>query len=90
MNSQLHSDLVWQQSSGAIECFEARIVTNWSEYIRGVVIAEESQKPERGYTAYVEYFKHGVARQIWGGRIFTDRDQAKIWCEGEITRLSQV
>lgn len=87
MSAQPQSSLNWQQSAGLVECFEARIVTTWSEYIRGVVIAQESQRPEAGYTAYVEYFKYGVARQVWGGRVFTDRDQAKTWCAGEIQRL---
>lgn len=79
----------WQQSSGVVECHEARIGTRWPEYIRGVVIAEESQRPDCGFTAYVEYFKHGVARQMWGGRIFADCDAAKLWCEGELRRLHE-
>jgi len=81
--------LVWQPSSGALECYEARIVTSWSEYIRGVVIAEEARGAVGGYTAYVEYFKHGVARQLWGQRIFAEHAQATAWCEGEIMRLSR-
>lgn len=87
MNTQPHAGLIWRQSLGALECYEARITTTWSEYIGGVVIAQESERPESGYTAYVEYFKHGVARQLWGGRIFENCDQAKIWCEGEVARL---
>ena len=86
MSERVPSGLVWQPSSGAIECYEARIVTTWSEYIRGVVIAEEARGAAGGYTAYVEYFKHGVARQLWGQRIFADRDQATSWCADEITR----
>jgi len=82
-----HPGLTWQPSAGAIECYETRIVTTWSEYIRGVVIAEQSRGATGGYTAYVEYFKYGVARQLWGKRVFGDRDQAKTWCAGEITRL---
>ena len=87
MSAQLHSDLLWQPSSGMLECYEARIITTWSEYIRGVVIAQESGGAAGGYTAYVEYFKYGVARQLWGRRVFSDRDQAKTWCAEEITRL---
>ena len=87
MSSQLKSRLTWGQSSGLVECYEASIITTWPEYIRGVVIAQESRRPEDGYTAYVEYFKYGVARQIWGRRVFKDRDQAKVWCVGEMTRL---
>jgi hypothetical protein len=87
MSSQLKSDLVWQPSLGLLECYEARIITTWPEYIRGVVIAQESRRPEDGYTAYVEYFKYGVSRQVWGRRVFKDRDQAKTWCAGEIMRL---
>lgn len=79
--------LGWQPSSGPVESHEARIVTTWSEYIRGVVIAQEGRVAAGGYTAYVEYFTYGVARQQWGGRIFPDPDQAKTWCEGEIARL---
>jgi hypothetical protein len=86
VSAQLPSVLIWQPSSGAIECYEARIVTTWSEYIRGVVIAEETRGVAGGYTAYIEYFKHGVARQLWGQRIFADREQATTWCEDEITR----
>jgi hypothetical protein len=86
MSEQLPGGLIWQPSSGAIECYEARIVTTWSEYIRGVVIAEEMRGATGGYTAYIEYFKHGVARQLWGQRIFADREQATTWCEDEITR----
>ena len=86
MSEQLPSGLIWQPSSGALECYEARIVTTWSEYIRGVVIAEETRGAAGGYTAYVEYFKHGVARQLWGQRIFSDREQATAWCEDEITQ----
>ena len=86
-NTLPQTGLIWQPSAGAIECYEARIVTNWSEYIRGVVIAEQSRGLAGGYTAYVEYFKYGVARQLWGKRVFGDRDQAKTWCAGEITRL---
>lgn len=86
MTVPLASGLVWEPSSGAIECYEARIATTWSEYIRGVVIAEEARGAAGGYTAYIEYFKHGVARQLWGQRIFADREQARIWCEGEIRR----
>jgi len=77
----------WRPSSGPVECHEARIVTTWSEYIRGVVIAQAGRVAADGYTAYVEYFTHGVARQQWGGRIFPDLDQAKTWCEAEIARL---
>jgi hypothetical protein len=87
MSAQLHSDLLWQPSSGMLECYEARIITTWSEYIRGVVIAQESGGAAGGYTAYVEYFKYGVARQLWAKRVFTDCDQAKAWCVGEITQL---
>jgi hypothetical protein len=83
------SDLVWQPSSGMVECYEARIATTWSEYIRGVVIAQESRGTPSGYTAYVEYFKYGVARQLWGKQVFSDRDLAKTWCADEITRLQQ-
>jgi hypothetical protein len=86
-NAMLHTELTWQPSAGTIECYEARIVTTWSEYIRGVVIAEQSRESAGGYTAYVEYFKYGVARQLWGKRVFSDRDQAKTWCVGEIARL---
>ena len=86
MSKQLPNGLIWQPSSGALECYEARIVTTWSEYIRGVVIAEETRGAAGGYTAYIEYFKHGVARQLWGQRIFADREQATTWCEDEITR----
>ena len=78
--------LSWQPSSGAIECYEARIVTTWSEYIRGVVIAEVTRDLAGGYTAYIEYFKHGVARQLWGQRIFSDQAQATAWCEAAIAR----
>ncbi|MBK9712447.1 MAG: hypothetical protein IPO81_14195 [Kouleothrix sp.] len=87
MSEQLPSALIWQPSSGTIECYEARIVTTWSEYIRGVVIAEEARGAAGGYTAYIEYFKHGVARQMWGQRIFGNREQATAWCEEEIARL---
>jgi len=52
-----------------------------------VVIAEQTRGAIGGYTAYVEYFKYGVARQLWGKRVFGDRDQAKTWCASEITRL---
>jgi len=86
MSTQLQSGLIWQQRSGMIECYEARIITTWPEYIRGMVIAQESQRPEGGYTAYVEYFKYGVARQVWGGRVFADSAQAQDWCEGEMLR----
>jgi hypothetical protein len=77
----------WQASSGPVECHEVRITTTWSEYIRGVVIAQAGRVVAGGYTAYVEYFTHGVARQQWGGRIFANLDQAKSWCEAEISRL---
>jgi hypothetical protein len=87
MSARVRNDLVWQPSSGTLECYEARIVTTWSEYIRGVVIAQESRGPAGGYTAYVEYFKYGVARQLWGRRVFADCDQAKTWCADEIRRL---
>ena len=86
-NAILHTGLTWQHSAGAIECYETRIVTSWSEYIRGVVIAEQSRGSSGGYTAYVEYFKFGVARQLWGKRVFDDHELAKTWCAGEITRL---
>lgn len=87
MSKQQPDVLTWQPSSGAIECYEARIITNWSEYIRGVVIAEATRGTACGYTAYIEFFKHGVARQLWGQRIFGDRAQATAWCEDEISRL---
>ena len=77
----------WQASSGPVECHEVRIRTTWSEYIRGVVIAQAGRVAAGGYTAYVEYFTHGVACQQWAGRIFADLDPAKSWCEFEITRL---
>lgn len=77
----------WQASSGPVECHEVRIKTTWSEYIRGVVIAQAGRVAGGGYTAYVEYFMHEVACQQWGGRIFADLNQAKSWCEVEITRL---
>jgi hypothetical protein len=86
MSTQLQTDLIWQQSSGIVECHESCIVTTWPEYIRGVVIGYEHQRVDSGYTAYVEYFKYGIARQVWGGRVFTDCNQAKTWCAGEITR----
>jgi hypothetical protein len=89
VSTQPHTGLIWQPSAGILECYEARIVTTWSEYIRGVVIAEQSGRSAGGYTAYVEYFKFGVARQLWGKRVFDDRDQAKTWCAGEITRLQE-
>jgi hypothetical protein len=79
--------LEWNDMSGMVECHEARTTTIWPEYIRGVVIAQERDRPEVGYTAYVEYFKYGMARQQWGGRVFADSGQAKIWCEGEMLRL---
>ena len=84
MSEQPPSGLIWQPGSGAIEYYEARIVTTWPEYIRGVVIAEERRGAAGGYTAYIEYFKYGVARQLWGQRIFADREQATIWCADEI------
>jgi len=87
VSAQPHPGLTWQPSVGILECYEARIVTTWSEYIRGVVIAEQSRGSAGGYTAYVEYFKYGVARQLWGKRVFGDRDQAQMWCAGEIMRL---
>jgi hypothetical protein len=87
LSAQSQSDLIWQASSGMLECYEARIVTTWSEYVRGVVIAQERGGSAGGYTAYVEYFKFGVARQVWAKRVFTDSDQAKTWCVSEITRL---
>lgn len=87
MTAQPHRALGWHPSAGLVECHEARIVTTWSEYIRGVVIAQEGRVAAGGYTAYVEYFAYGVARQQWGGRIFPDSDQAKAWCEGAISRL---
>lgn len=87
MSTQSQSSLIWQQNSGIVECHEACIVTTWPEYICGVVIGQERQRPASGYTAYIEYFKYGVARQVWGKRVFTDRDQAKTWCAHEITRL---
>ncbi|HEX9369523.1 MAG TPA: hypothetical protein VF897_00895 [Roseiflexaceae bacterium] len=79
--------LEWQPSSGLVECYEARTATIWPEYVRGVVIAQESQSRAAGYTAYVEYFKHGISRQLWGGRIFGESDEAKAWCEGEMARI---
>ena len=89
VSTQPYAGLIWQPSAGLLECYEARIVTTWSEYIRGVVIAEQSRGLSGGYTAYVEYFKYGVARQLWGKRVFDDRDQAQMWCAGEITRLQE-
>ena len=86
-NTTPHPGLTWQPSAGILECYEARIVTTWSEYIRGVVIAEQISGSAGGYTAYVEYFKFGVARQLWGKRVFDDRDLAQTWYAGEITRL---
>jgi hypothetical protein len=86
VSKQLPAALIWEPSSGAVECYEARIITTWSEYIRGVVIAEELRGLAGGYTAYIEYFKHGVARQLWGQQIFADREQATAWCEDEIAR----
>jgi hypothetical protein len=86
MSKQLPDTLTWQPSSGALECYETRIVTTWSEYIRGVVIGEVARGLGSGYTAYIEYFKHGVARQLWGQRIFSDRAQATAWCEEAIAR----
>jgi hypothetical protein len=90
MSVQLRGDLPWQPSLGMRECYETRIVTTWSEYIRGVVIAEERRGAAGGYTAYVEYFKYGVARQLWAGRVFGDHDQAKTWCAGEIALLQSI
>jgi len=87
VSTQPQTGLTWQPSAGIIECYETRIVTTWSEYIRGVVIAEQGRGAPGGYTAYVEYFQYGVARQLWGKRVFGDRDQAKTWCTGEIARL---
>ena len=89
MSVQPDDRLIWQPSCGMLECYEARIVTTWSEYIRGVVIAQENGSSIGGYTAYVEYFKHGVARQLWGRQVFSDHEQAKTWCASEITRLLQ-
>jgi len=89
VSTQPYAGLIWQPSAGLLECYEARIVTTWSEYIRGVVIAEQSRGSAGGYTAYVEYFKFGVARQLWGKRVFDDREQAQLWCAGEITRLQE-
>ena len=89
MSAQLSSDLLWQSSSGMLECYEARIITTWSEYIRGVVIAQERRGMAGSYTAYVEYFKYGVARQLWAGRVFDDRDQAKTWCADKIAQLQR-
>jgi hypothetical protein len=77
----------WQESSGPVECYESRIVTTWSEYIRGVVIAQERRAAAGGYTAYIEYFTYGVARQLWGGRIFPDPEQAKMWCEDQLAQI---
>ena len=82
-----HSE--WLDISGTVECHEARTATTWPEYIRGVVIAQERERPQAGYTAYVEYFKYGIARQVWGGRIFDNSLQAKGWCEGEMLRLTR-
>ena len=53
------------------------------------MIAQERQQPHAGYTAYVEYFRYGIPRQLWGGRVFADCAQAKGWCEGEILRLAR-
>lgn len=85
MSKPYPQPLVWQLGTGGLECYEARIVTSWSEYVRGVIIAQNSH----GYTAYVEYFKHGVPRQLWGKQIFSDREQATAWCEQEIARQYQ-
>jgi hypothetical protein len=87
MANQSQRALSWQASSGPVECYEGRIVTNWSEYIRGVVISQERRAEANGYTAYVEYFTYGVPRQVWGARIFPNADQAKTWCEDELARI---
>ena len=57
------------------------------EYIRGVVIAQEGRVASGGYTAYIEYFKHGFARQQWAGQIFPAAEQAQHWCEDAIAQL---
>ena len=78
------TSIQWEHRPGMVECHETQITTKWPEYIRGVVIAQDTRRAEGTFTAYVEYFKYGVARQMWAGYVFPDSDHAKTWCEHEM------